>query len=460
MVWCFNPGGRPRYGFDMKSTSLTRRAFLQRGTAVALAFPMVSRFRVLGANGRLNIAAVGVGGKGATDVTKVGGEHIVGLCDVDAGRLAQMGGRFGSARRFADWREMFDALGKEMDAVTVSTPDHMHFPPTMAAIRMGKHVYCQKPLTHTVAEARALTEAARKARVATQMGNQGMGHGALRREAELVRAGVLGTVREAHVWTDRPGAFWRQGLQRPTASGQPPSGLSWDLWLGVAPQRPYAAGYHPFAWRGFWDFGTGALGDMGCHLVNILALAFHLRDPLTVQAQSAGGTGESAPLWSVVTYQFPALPAVDGKPAQPALKLVWHDGGSRPDPSLYGGDLGMTNGIVLVGDRDTLVTSYEGGGRLLSGAKVSDFKEAPELYAKPADWEQGHYDEWVAACKGGKTPPASRFDVAGPVTEAVLLGNVAIRSGSTIRWDARRMRTGDKAADALLAKKYPAGWRV
>ena len=421
---------------------------------------MVSRLRVLGANGRLSIASVGVGGKGGTDVTMVGGENIVGLCDVDAGRLAQMGARFGSARRFADWREMFDALGSGFDAVTISTPDHMHFPPAMAAIRLGKHVYCQKPLTHTVAEARALTEAARKAGVATQMGNQGMGHGPLRREAELVRAGVLGKLREVHVWTDRPGAFWRQGLQRPATGAKPPSDLSWDLWLGVAPKRPYAPGYHPFAWRGFWDFGTGALGDMGCHLVNILALAFQLRDPSSVEAQSAGGTDESAPLWSMVTYQFPALPAGQGRAAQPAFKLTWHDGGSRPDPSLYGGDVNMGNGIVLVGDRDVLVTSYEGGGRLLGGAKIADFKEVPEAYAKPADWERGHYAEWIAACKGGKTPPASRFDVAGPVTEAVLLGNVAIRSGRAIQWDARRMRTGDKVGDALIAKKYPAGWRV
>ncbi len=444
----------------MKTSLLTRRSFVGRAAAAAVAFPMVSRLRVLGANDRLNVASVGVGGKGGTDVTMVGGENIVGLCDVDAGRLGQMGARFGAARRFADWREMFDVLGSGFDAVTVSTPDHMHFAPAMAALKLGKHVYCQKPLTHTVAEARALTEAARKAGVATQMGNQAMGHGPLRREAELVRAGVLGKLREVHVWTDRPGAFWRQGLQRPPATGQAPGGLSWDLWLGVAPRRPYAPGYHPFAWRGFWDFGTGALGDMGCHLVNILALAFHLRDPLTVEAQSAGGSDESAPLWSMVTYQFGASPAGLGRPAQPAFKMVWHDGGSRPDPSLYGGDLAMANGIVLVGDRDTLVTSYEGVGRFLSGAKVSDFKEVPEVYGKRPDWEPGHYAEWIAACKGGKTPPASRFDVAGPVTEAVLLGNVAIRSGRTLRWDARRMRTGDKAADGLLAKKYPAGWRV
>jgi len=432
---------------------LTRRSFLRRSAVALTAFPMVSRLRVLGANSRLNLAAVGVGGKGWTDVNKVASENIIGICDVDAGRLAQAAAKFPSAAKFADWRTMYDALGSGFDGVTVSTPDHMHFPPAMAAVKRKKHVYCQKPLTHTVAEARALTEAAHRAKVATQMGNQGMGHGPLRREAELVRAGVLGTVREAHLWTDRPGAFWRQGLQRPVEGAQPPSGLSWDLWLGVAPRRPYAPGYHPFSWRGFWDFGTGALGDMGCHLFNILALAFELRDPVSIEAESAGQTAESAPLWSVVRYRFPA------RGRQPALDLVWYDGGRRPDSRLAGGRITESNGVILVGDRDTLVTSYEGGGRFVSGAKVSDFKSVPEVFAKHDDWEQGHYNEWIAACKGGPKAP-SNFDIAGPVTEAVLLGNVAIRSGRRLSWDAKRMRTGDAAADALLSKTYPAGWRV
>ena len=245
----------------MSFPSLPRRTFLRQAALAAVAFPMVSRLRVLGANGRLNIAAVGVGGKGWTDVNKVASQNIVGLCDVDSGRLGQAAAKFPSAKKSADWRQLFDTLGNGFDAVTVSTPDHMHFPPAMAAVRLRKHVYCQKPLTHTVWEARQLTEAARKAKVATQMGNQGMGHGPLRREAEIVRAGALGTVREVHLWTDRPGNFWRQGLHRPAPGGNPPNSLAWDLWLGVAPKRPYAPGYHPFAWRGFWDFGTGALGE-------------------------------------------------------------------------------------------------------------------------------------------------------------------------------------------------------
>ncbi len=437
----------------MSHPSIPRRTFLRRTAAAAIAFPMVSNLRVLGANGRLNLASIGVGGKGWTDLNKVAGENIVGLCDVDSGRLAQATGKFPSAKKSADWRALFDALGNGFDGVTVSTPDHMHFPPAMAALRLGKHVYCQKPLTHTVWEARQLTEAARRAKVATQMGNQGMGHGPLRREAEIVRAGALGTVREAHLWTDRPGNFWKQGLERPAPGGVAPASLAWDLWLGVAPQRPYAAGYHPFAWRGFWDFGTGALGDMGCHLLNILALAFEIRHPTSVEAESAGNTTESAPLWSKVTYQFPVL----GK--QPAMKVVWYDGGKRPASELGGGKILDGNGVILVGDRDTLVTSYEGGGRLLSGTPVESFKSAPEIFAKHQDWEQGHYNEWIAACKGGPKAP-SNFEVSGPVTEAVLLGNIAIRTGRKIQWDAKRMRTGDAGADALLTKSYPAGWRV
>jgi len=436
----------------MSHSALPRRAFLRQTLTAAIAFPMVSRLRVLGANNRLNIASIGVGGKGWTDINKVAGENIVGICDVDSGRLGQAAAKFTSARKSADWRSLYDSLGSGFDAVTVSTPDHMHFPPAMAAIRLGKHVYCQKPLTHTVWEARQLTEAARKAKVATQMGNQGMGHGPLRREAELVRAGALGTVREAHIWTDRPGNFWKQGLQRPAPGGNPPPSLSWDLWLGVAPQRPYAPGYHPFAWRGFWDFGTGALGDMGCHLFNILALAFEIRDPLSVEAESEGNTVESAPLWSKVTYQFPK------KGRQPAMKVVWHDGGRKPDAGLFGGANLGGNGVILIGSKDTLLTSYEGGGKLLSGAPMDAIK-ARQIFARHADWEQGHYDEWIAACKGGPKAP-SNFEIAGPVTEAVLLGNVAIRSGRKLQWNARKLTTGDAVADALLSKGYPAGWRI
>lgn len=222
-------------------TDLSRRHFLKTSAlaTAALAFPFVSRAKVLGANSRLNIAGVGVGGKGWVDITSCDSQNIVGLCDVDATRLAKAQAKFPSARAFADWRVMFDQLGKQIDAVTMSTPDHTHFPASMRAVHERKHVYCQKPLTHTVWEARTLAEAAHRAKVATQMGNQGLSHPKLRRDAELVRGGVLGEVTEMHCWTDRPGKWWAQAVQRPTTFPTVPTDLSWDLWLGTAPARPY-----------------------------------------------------------------------------------------------------------------------------------------------------------------------------------------------------------------------------
>jgi predicted dehydrogenase len=436
----------------MKS-SLNRRQFVRQTATLAVAFPFVSRLRVLGANGRLNLAGIGVGGKGWTDITMVDGENIVGLCDVDAGRLAKAGERFPSARKFADWRELFDRLGNGVDGVTISTPDHSHFPPAITFVKAGKHVYCQKPLTHTVWEARQLTEAARKSRVATQMGNQGMAHPGLRREAELIRGGAVGRIREVHLWTDRPGSFWQQGQRRPTQEVPVPKDLSYDLWLGVAPQRPFHPAWGHFAWRGWWDFGTGAIGDMGCHLLNLLALAFEIHDPISVTAESVGQTAESAPLWSVVTWEFPA------SRLQPAMKVVWYDGGKRPDSALWKGQLTAGNGVLVVGDRDTLLTSYEGVGEFLSGTRISDHSRIPETFAKAKDWERSHYDEWLAAARGGPKA-ASNFEVSGPVTEAALLGNVAIRSGKSFKWDARSLKASEPSAQAFITKSYRPGFRV
>ncbi|KAB2674591.1 MAG: Gfo/Idh/MocA family oxidoreductase [Verrucomicrobia bacterium] len=432
---------------------MNRRSFVRHAAVATIAFPMVSRLRVLGANGRLNLAGVGVGGKGWTDITMVDGENVVGLCDVDAGHLAKAGERFPGARRFADWREMFDQIGKGIDGVTVSTPDHSHFPPAISAVKAGKHVYCQKPLTHTVWEARQLTLAARKSRVATQMGNQGMAHPALRREAELVRGGAVGKVSEVHLWTDRPGRWWPQGMVRPEGSAPVPKDLSYDLWLGVAPRRPYHPAWGHFVWRGWWDFGTGALGDMGCHLMNLLALAFELRDPVSVEAASGGLTADAGPLWSRVTWEYGA-----GKNHGP-MKVVWYDGGKRPDPALWTGKLEQSNGVLVVGSRDTLLTSYLGEGQFKSGTKKEDFKSIPETFAKHAEWERSHYDEWIAAAKGGPKA-ASNFEISGPVTEAVLLGNVAVRSGRKFRWNTRSLKSDQAEANAFLTKPYTPGFRV
>ena len=419
-------------------------------------FPYVSRRRVLGANERLRIAAVGVGGKGWTDVTQAGAtENIVGICDVDSGRLAQAGKTFTSARRFADWREMFDQLGNQIDAVTVSTPDHTHFPPSMRAVQHGWHVYCQKPLTHTIWEARELTRATRAAGVATQMGNQGMSRAAVRRDAEWVKAGVLGTVREIHCWTDRPGPWWPQGVQRPTDRPTVPKELSWDLWLGTAPERPYHPAWGHFKWRGWWDFGTGAVGDMGCHLLNVPTLSMDLSNPSAVEATSEGANDETAPVRSHVVWDIPA------RRGQAALRFHWYDGGSLPPTHLFPGQTYGGNGVLMVGSEDTLLTSYEslpGGGKLRSGRTAADLKSVPEKFEKYADSEGAHYQEWIRACKGG--PKAqSAFDVAGPVTETLLLGNLAIRAGQRLEWDSKALKIRNlPSANQWVKTQYRPGF--
>jgi predicted dehydrogenase len=436
-------------------TQPTRRRSFLKGTAAAaaaLSFPFVSVRNVLGANERLNIAAIGAGGKGAVDVGGCDAENIMALCDVDEKNAAATFQKYPKAKRFKDFRVMLDKV-KSIDAVTISTPDHMHFPAAMWAMRLKKHVYVQKPLTHTVEEARLLTEAARKYKVATQMGNQGHSDKGLRRNVELVQAGVLGQVREAHCWTDRP--VWPQGVDRPSATTPAPDSLDWDLWLGVAPKRPYAPDYVPFKWRGFWDFGTGALGDMGCHVYDMPYWALKLGAPTSVVAEQKGLTKESPPESSTITYEF----AQRGN-LVPA-KFVWYDGGRKPSADLVKGKKLPTNGVILVGDKDTLyLPSYWGKGEFLSGAKYEDFASVAETLPKKSNWDRCHYEEWIAACKGG--PKAySNFDESGPLTEMILLGNIALRTGRKIEWDVKKLKiAGDNEATHLLSKEYRKGWDV
>jgi len=442
---------------SVSQSSLNRRLFLRQTTlaGIAVAFPFVSRRNVLGANDRLNIAGIGVGGKGWVDVTQCDTENIVALCDVDDRNAAKTYERFPDARRFRDYRKMFDAMAGEIDAVTISTPDHMHFHPAMRAVREGKHVFCQKPLTHTVWEARELTRAARDAGVATQMGNQGISHRRLRRDAELIRAGTIGMVQEIHCWTDRPGNWWRQAIPRPQETPPVPGTLDWDLWLGCAPERPYHPNYVPFHWRGFWDFGTGAIGDMGCHLLNLATLGMVVRDPRRVEAISEGANHESGPSWSIITWQFPQIGS------QPPYKFVWYDGGKRAPQELFPAVEFGLNGLVMVGDRDSFyVPGWDGGGTFRSGATYDDYSHIPEVFEKSDDWDRIHYLEWIRACKGG--PRAiSNFDVSGPVTEVVLLGNVAIRVGHAIEWDSTRLEvTNCKEGSRLLRTDYRQGWPI
>jgi predicted dehydrogenase len=437
--------------------ALSRRSFVKRSAVLtsALAFPFVSVRNVLGANNRLNIVGVGVGGKGWTDITSVASENVIGVCDVDTKRLLKARERFPNCSAFGDWRVMFDNLGRQIDAVTVSTPDHMHFLPALRAVKSRWHVFCQKPLTHTVWEARTLAAAARKAKVATQMGNQGISHPKLRRDAELIRAGVIGDVLEVHGWTDRPGKWWKQGLQRPTEFPRVPADLNWDLWLGGSPVRPYHPQYGHFQWRGWWDYGTGAIGDMGCHLLNCATLALDVRDPEWVSARGEGATADTGPVWSEIEWRFPAR---NGKPA---WKFFWYDGGHKAPADLFPGTAFPDNAMVFVGTKDTFYCpGYNGGGFFKSGATYDDFKSIPEVFPKASNWDACHYEEWIAACKGG--PKAySNFDVAGPVSEVVLLGQVSLRAGKPIDWDAKKMRvTNDKAANQYIRTEYRKGWRI
>lgn len=436
------------------NSPLSRRSFLRHSAVAALAFPMVSRLPVLGANSRLNIAGIGVGGKGWTDVTMCDSENLVALCDVDDARAAETYKRFPQAKRFRDFRVMFDQMAKEIDAVTVSTPDHMHFLPSMLAMQRGKHVYCQKPLTHTIEEARRLTQAAAKHKVVTQMGNQGRSHPNVRRDAELVRGGALGKVHEVHCWTDRPGGYWKQGLARPSDLSAVPKTLDWDLWLGGAEAQPYSPAYVPFAWRGFWDFGTGALGDMGCHLLNVPDFALEIRDATRVEAWSEGLTDVSGPKWSTVRWEIPA------RGARPAFTLWWYDGGKLPPQALFPGAKFESNGVIIAGDQDTMLTNYEGGGKFRSGRTHEDFKAVAEIWPKAKNWEPAHYQEWIAACKGGPAT-LSGFDAMGPMTEVVLLGNVATRAQRAINWDRSAMRVTDvAAANQFVRHGYRKGWAV
>ena len=436
-------------------TTITRRQFIQRSTLAAstLAIPTFVPNRVFGANERLNVAGIGAGGKGAVDIDGCSRENIVAMADVDYVRAQTSFKRFDKATRYNDFRQMLEKEGKNIDAVTVSTPDHTHAVAAAMAIKMGKHVYCQKPLTHTVSEARILTKLARQHKVATQMGNQGHSNPDSRRLVELIQSGVLGEVKEAHVWTNRP--VWPQGIDRPKEKPPTPDTLDWDLWLGTAPERPYHPAYLPFKWRGWWDFGTGALGDMGCHNQDLAYWALELRDPTSVEAKSSEVNNETAPKWSEVTYQFPK-----NKNRGP-VKLTWYDGGKKPDPALAKEKTLPANGSIIIGSKDTLyVPMYWGPGQFLSGAKTEDFKKVAEFLPKPKDFGSHHYQEWIDACKGGK-PAYSNFDYAGPMTESVLLANVALRSEGKIEWDAKKMRiTNLPEANKYVTHKYRGDWKL
>jgi predicted dehydrogenase len=441
----------------MKTPSFSRRDVLKTTSlaSAALAFPSILRSQ--GANNKLNIACVGVGGRGWDAVQGLKSENFVAFCDVDDARAARAYEEFPDVPRFRDYRKMLEQLGNKIDAVTVSTPDHMHFPIAVAALSLGKHVFVEKPLTHTVAEARHLDKLAREKKVATQMGNQGHANEGMRLIKEWHQAGVLGEVREMHSWTDRP--IWPQGINAPDHSKMlpvVPSTLDWDLWLGVAAMREYDPAYLPFAWRGYWDFGTGALGDMGCHIMDGAYWALDLTQPTRIEAISARQTEVSPPTASVVTYYFPARGNL------PAAKWTWYDGGLMPllPPDLEATRKLEPNGTLIVGSKATVFAdTYYASARIIPEVKRREL--APTLPAKTLPRvEGGHFAEWVRACKGG-TPAGSNFEYAARLTETVLLSNVAVRARRPIEWDSAAMKvTNLPEANQYVTKPYRPGFGI
>ena len=407
-----------------------------------------------------NLAAVGVGGKGWAD-SQGAAKHanIVAFCDVEQTKSGKRGG-FASAartwpraRRYTDWRVMLEKE-KNLDGLTVSTPDHMHAPVTMTALQQGIGCYTQKPLTRTIHESRKVTEVAARVGVATQMGNQHHSGSSYRTLVNIVQTGLLGKIKVAHAWSNRP--IWPQGIQRPSQSAAPPRDLLWDLWLGVAPDRPFAAGvYHPFKWRGWYDFGTGALGDMGCHIIDPVYWALDLTAPDTILCEGPEPAKETFPKEERIYYEFPGTARTAGK----TIKVTWHDGGKLPDPSecdLPAGTKLPANGCMFVGEQGVAVCPH-GSGKLPDLFPKEKFKGLDFQVYPSTD----HYRQWVDAIRGeGK--PSSGFDYAGPLCEAVLLGCVASRSpGLKLEWNAKAMRfNNSKEADNLLHQQYRKGWEV
>jgi len=462
----------------------TRRQFLNRtsiaiGTA-AFSFPFVGK--VLGANDRINVACIGVGGKGDSDSSdaSASGGNIVAICDVDqttrAKKAKQFAEKFPDLKQYTDYRKMLDEMGNQIDAVTVSTPDHNHGIAAIRAMKMGKHCFCQKPLVQTVHEARMVRQLAKEKKLATQMGNQGSAASGLRRAVEVVHAGIIGKPLELHVWSNRP--HWPQGVARPEGEDAVPDTLDWDVWLGPAQKRPYKKGvYHTFNWRGWFDFGTGALGDMACHTVNMPFRALKLGYPNVVECELASRTyPETFPKTSRIRFEFPE------REDFPALKFWWYDGNPtdrsglrplRPDAksireviSTY--DALPESGALIIGDKGKLFSpddygtkfflAMKGDAEFTAGDQHDACKEIPQTIPRSI----GHMKEWFLMMKDG-TPAYSNFEIAGYLAEVILLGCVALRvgEGNRMEWDGPNMRSPNVSeASRFVKRENRAGWEA
>ena len=400
---------------------------------------------------RLRVGIIGVGGKGWSGM-QAAAEHaeIVALCDVDAAARVKGLGEYPRADTFDDYRDMLAQMHGDLDAVVISTPDHHHSIASAIAMKHGLHCYTEKPLTRSIWEARQLANIARKAKVATQMGNQSTASTPMRKVAALIRNGHFGSVKAIHLWTDRAGGWWKQGVERPKTGGTPPKNLNFDLWLGPRPRRPFAEGYHPFAWRGWWDFGTGSLGDMGCHIFNMPHMALGLNEPISVQAQTSGHNRDSFPSWAIVNYEFGA------RNGHGPFTLTWYDGGKRPDASLAPDFEIGGNGSIIVCEKGTIFSPNEFNNEYhLLGKNPT----IPDIEVRESP---GHMKEFIDAAMGGE-PAVSNFpNYSGPLTESVLLGNLAIwANGPRLEWDAKRMKVkGTDEFDSLIKPTLPSDWPV
>lgn len=434
----------------------TRRDLLKASAAAAFGGALIPSALASGGSSqvgkydKVRCAVIGVGGRGSAHVNaaaKLG--EIVALCDIDAERRAKALVEHPRAAVFMDYRRMLDGMHKEIDAVFVATPDHTHAPAAAMAMKLGKATYCEKPLTRTIWEARQLNEIARRERVVTQMGNQGTSSTNLRKVAKLLQQGAFGKVKEVHCWTNRPAGYWAQGIERPETKPEPRT-VAWDEWIGPRPFRPYADGYHSFAWRGWWDFGTGNLGDIGCHAMNLPFMGLDLRDPVAIQAETSGHNKDSFPLWAIITYEFPKRGNRD------ALNLVWYDGGKKPSLDLAPGvDELDANGSLIVCEKATLYSPREYGTetRILGSDMAMPEVEVVE--------SPGHFEEFINAVKGeGET--VSHFGYAGPLTETVVLGNLAVwANGPRLEWDARSQSVkGTDEYDELIHPQFREGWEL
>jgi predicted dehydrogenase len=436
----------------------SRRSFLRESALLTAGLPFVTKAatRKLSSTDKLNIGIIGAGGRGWENLKGVASENIVALCDVDEERYNEAKQKYPNAKRYKDFRQMLEKE-KSLDAVTVSTPDHVHAIAAITAMRQGKHVYCEKPLAHSIYEARQMARVARETGVVTQMGQQGHAMEGSRRAVEVVRSGAIGEVSELHVWTDRPAGWWPQGEDRP--GGAPvPSTLDWELWLGPAAHRPYNPIYVPFKWRGRWDFGTGAIGDMGVHNLDTAFWALDLGIPTSAEVkQSSRKTADCPPLWSILELIYPSR----GK--QPPVKLTFYDGKKLPPADLFQGEVISDNGSLLIGTKGTLYTRTWHGGEnpgdmfmLLPTKEFLGYQPPTPTLPRTAE----HHIEFINACKGGPRTQ-SDFAYASTLTEGLLVGFLALRTGKPIEWDSRNMQAiSCPEAEPFIHPQFRKGWEI